>query len=88
MYYYLPVVSSDLEPEAQYIKNNNCGILVDSIDIDKFSASIIFVLKNKHIANEYGKNGHVLVLNKWNWSTEKVKLLSLYDKLGVKKSID
>lgn len=79
MYYYLPVLTSDLPPEKQYIDKN--GFVFNSDDPIAFSKKIIELLKAPEEANALGQNGHDLVVEKWNWESEKIKLIGLYKSL-------
>ena len=77
----LPVVASDFGELAQVVKEENCGILVDSTKPDQIAEAIIYLLKNPNIAREMGERGRKAVEEKYNWQMESRKLLRVYDNL-------
>lgn len=81
MYYYLPVLTSDLPPAKQYLDVANSGYLIKYDDAEAYADKIIYLLNNPDVANEMGKTGHDKVASSWNWSTEKEKLIELYKTL-------
>jgi len=81
MYYYLPVLSSDLPPEKQFIEGYKNGFLFASNNPYAFAEKIIELKRDFELANHLGEEGHNCVVNKWNWAFEQDKLLALYEKL-------
>ena len=81
MYYYLPVLSSDLPPEKQFIEGYKNGFLFVSDNPYAFAEKIIELKRDFELATHLGEEGHNCVVNKWNWAFEQDKLLALYEKL-------
>lgn len=81
MYYFLPVLTSDIPPERQYINNFDNGFIFNPNNPELFAKKIIELKNNPSVANSIGQNGHSLVVEKWNWKSEKQKLINLYSRL-------
>lgn len=81
MYYFLPVLTSDIPPERQYINNFDNGFIFNPNNPELFAKKIIELKNNQSVANSIGQNGHSLVVEKWNWKSEKQKLINLYSHL-------
>ena len=77
----LPVIASNFELWKTIIEENNAGMCVDPLDSKAISSAIQYVLDNPKIASEMGANGKKMVLEKYNWDIEKIKLFNLYKKL-------
>lgn len=73
-----PVIASDFPLWKEIIEVNNCGICVDPLDSESIAKAINYILKNADAAKLMGINGQNIVHEKYNWKTEKTKLLSLY----------
>jgi len=78
MYYFLPVLSSDLPPERPFIDGRGNGYLLPPDNPREFAEKVIELLDKPDLANKMGSVGHRLVQEKWNWSNEKAKLIRLY----------
>ena len=81
MYYYLPVLTSDIPPEKQFIDGFENGYIFNPNNPEVFAKKIIELKNNPAISNSLGQNGHKLVVERWNWNSEKEKLINLYSKL-------
>jgi glycosyltransferase involved in cell wall biosynthesis len=77
----LPVVASDFGELAQAVREEQCGILVDSTKPEQIAEAIIYLLENPDIASEMGKRGRKAVKEKYNWGIESEKLLRVYDNI-------
>jgi glycosyltransferase involved in cell wall biosynthesis len=77
----LPIVASDLPPIQRYMAEINCGLLVEPANPRAFAQAIEYLLDNPDEARRMGKNGRRAVIEKYNWSSEAQKLLSLYHTL-------
>lgn len=73
-----PVIASDFPLWKEIIEVNRCGICVDPLDSESIAKAINYFLANLDAAKLMGRNGQNLVNEKYNWKTEKSKLLSLY----------
>ena len=73
-----PVIASDFPLWKEIIEVNNCGICVDPRDLKSIANAINYFLKNPDVVKSMGINGQKIVNEKYNWNTEKIKLLALY----------
>lgn len=79
----LPVIISNFPYYKKVIEEFECGICVSSNQIEDIAESIKWVLAHQDEAEAMGKRGQVAVREKFNWSLEEKKLVSLYkDLLG------
>ena len=74
----IPVVASDFPLWREIITGNNCGICINPLSSKEISEAIVFLNTNPEIAKTMGENGRRAVVEKYNWETQKEKLLSLY----------
>ncbi|MEM0325393.1 MAG: glycosyltransferase family 4 protein [Candidatus Aenigmatarchaeota archaeon] len=77
----LPVIASDFPLWKEIIETNNCGICVNPFNIKEISNAINYIVNNPLEAKKMGDNGRKVVLEKYNWETEKFKLLEIYKNL-------
>lgn len=74
----LPMIASDFPLWKEIVEDNNCGICVNPNNPEDISNAINYLLMNQDIAEAMGKNGVEAVNKKYNWESEKQKLLTLY----------
>ena len=77
----LPVVAPDFGELAQAVREEQCGILVDSTKPEQIAEAIIFLLDHPETAAEMGRKGRKAIERKYNWNKEKEKLLKVFDRL-------
>ncbi len=77
----IPVVASNFKSWKDVIEKNEVGLCVDPRDPLKIVEAINYLLEHDDVARKMGERARRLVLEKFNWETEKVKLLKLYDSL-------
>jgi glycosyltransferase involved in cell wall biosynthesis len=77
----LPLIASDFPLWREIVEGNNCGICVNPNDPEDISRAIDYLLINRDIAEILGENGLKAVSEKFNWDSEKKKLLTLYSSL-------
>lgn len=77
----LPVIASDFPLWRSIVDSAECGILVEPKNVQALADAIIRVVENSDDAERMGKNGRKAIEEKYNWETEKVKLLGLYSRL-------
>ena len=77
-----PQIVTDLEPLKRIINETKCGIVVPSGDHQALADGIIELGKNAKIREKMGKNGKESALRKYNWNTDKKKLVELYKMFG------
>ena len=74
----MPVLASDFPLWKEIIEENQCGVCVNPLDLEEIRYNLKKLVNEKDLAAEFGKNGRALVLKKFNWNMEKLKLLDLY----------
>lgn len=53
-----PIVAFDVPAMNEIIDDKKNGLLAKGLDSEDLSEKIIFLLKNRHLINEYGENGY------------------------------
>jgi glycosyltransferase involved in cell wall biosynthesis len=79
----LPIIASDFPLWKRIIEGNNCGICVSPVDPAAISIATTYLSNNPDIAELMGKNGARAVIEKYNWDSEKLKLLAFYNSIFV-----
>ena len=77
----LPVIASNFSLWREIIEGNQCGICVDPLNPKVIGDTIQYLMDNPQKAEQMGKNGRKAVEQKYNWSMEEKKLLTLYKNL-------
>jgi glycosyltransferase involved in cell wall biosynthesis len=77
----LPVIASNFLLWREIIEGNQCGICVDPRNPKAIGDAIQYLVDNPQKAEQMGKNGRKVVEQKYNWSREEKKLLTLYRNL-------
>ena len=77
----IPVIASNFPLWKKIIEDNNCGICVDPLNIIEIKNAINYLLNNEEQAKQMGINGRDAVLNKFNWNSQKGKLIDFYKSL-------
>jgi glycosyltransferase involved in cell wall biosynthesis len=77
----LPVIASNFSLWREIIEGNECGICVDPLNPKAIGDAIQYLIDNPQEAEQMGKNGRKAVEQKYNWSMEEKKLLTLYKDL-------
>ncbi|KXB02076.1 hypothetical protein AKJ44_01475 [candidate division MSBL1 archaeon SCGC-AAA261F17] len=80
----LPVIGPDFGEIGQVVREEECGILVDTTNPNEVAESIIYLLDHPKEAKSMGKKGRKAIEKKYNWKTEKKKLLQAYGELSVR----
>lgn len=81
MMFGLPVIGSNLPPISKYIKENQCGEIVDSRVPREIWDAAFKILKNRQLYQLYSINGSKAAKEKYNWGVMDKKLTSLYETL-------
>ena len=77
----LPVISSNL-PLHKEINDEFCNqILVDPLVLSEVAGAIDYLIDNVDVAREKGCNGRRAICEKYNWTSEELKLIDLYNRL-------
>jgi glycosyltransferase involved in cell wall biosynthesis len=74
----LPVIASNFLLWREIIEGNQCGICVDPLNPKAIGDAMQYLVDNPQEAEQMGKNGRKAVEQKYNWSIEEKKLLTLY----------
>ena len=74
----LPVICTDMVLWKEIMDDNQCGLCVNPHNINEIREAIEFIRDNPERAKIMGENGHNAVIEKYNWSTQEPKLLTLY----------
>jgi glycosyltransferase involved in cell wall biosynthesis len=74
----IPSVVSDFQLWREIVEGADCGICVDPTDPAAVAAAINRLLDDPEEAERMGRNGRRSVEQRYNWQSERVKLLDLY----------
>lgn len=78
MYERVPVIASDFPLWKTIVEEQGCGICVDPNSPKEIANGIQYLIDNPTVGQEMGKKGRALVLEKYNWKNEEVKLVDFY----------
>lgn len=81
----LPVIASKEGESAAFVREAECGILVDPLDTREIAAAMTWLLSNAESAASMGARGQQLIMNQYNWEKESNVLLDLYSGLRSKR---
>jgi len=73
----IPVLASDLPEVKKIITENDCGIIIDEVTIEKISASVISLKGDRVKLDKIRKNA-VSASKSIRWDTESEKVTELY----------
>ncbi len=74
----LPIVATNVWGNAQYIKHNENGQLVEVGNTEDMANAVLEVLDNPQLANKLGANGRKLVEKKYNWEAISKQVEDVY----------
>ena len=74
----VPVITSKGPLLEKLIKNGNCGICIDSENVELISTKIIEIIKDKNY-NNMGKSGKIFTRNKFIWEAREDNLLNVIE---------
>jgi glycosyltransferase involved in cell wall biosynthesis len=78
----LPVIASKFGESSKFVTECAGGILVNPEDEVEISEAIIKLLSSPELAEEMGKRGKEMIMTKYNWKNESIKLIELYNKMN------
>jgi glycosyltransferase involved in cell wall biosynthesis len=81
----IPVVASHFPLWKDIVEITNCGICVDPENPKSIELAITNLMNDSSKAEQMGKNGREAVIKNYNWDTQSIKLISLYQKLECKR---
>jgi len=76
----LPVIASDFPVWRSILTANRCGLLVDPLDIRQIANALEYLIANETEAKEMGERGIELVRSRYNWGSEREKLIAFYNR--------
>ena len=80
----LPLIASDFPMWKEIIEGNGIGFCVDPNNPKAIAKAIMHLYSDKSAALRMGKKGQELVLEKYNWASEKEKFIKFYEeRLGI-----
>jgi glycosyltransferase involved in cell wall biosynthesis len=74
----LPVITSNFPEWIEAVEGIRCGLTVEPEDPQAIASAISYLLTHPADSAAMGKRGRQAVLDKFNWTKEKQKLLHLY----------
>jgi glycosyltransferase involved in cell wall biosynthesis len=77
----LPVIASDFPLWRSIVDGAQCGLLVDPMKPGEIANAMQWILENPDASDEMGLRGQRAVITHYNWGSESIKLLKLYDRL-------
>lgn len=81
----IPVIGSFFPLWKEILEKNRCGICVNPESPQEIAEAIKYLINNPEKSRKMGENGRKIVLEKYNWSIEKQKLISIYHSLMPKE---
>ena len=77
----IPIIASNFPLWQELVNGNDCGILVDPYNPKEISNAIYYLINHTDEAKKKGANGKKAVLETYNWTIEKKKLLEIYNNI-------
>lgn len=77
----LPIIAPNFGEIGLVVKEERCGILVDTTRPEEIAEAITYLLEHPEEAKAMGKRGRRAIEEKYNWEIEKKKLLDAYHNL-------
>ncbi len=77
----LPVIASREGESAAFVREGDCGILVDPLSHHEIAEAIVKLVTDPFVARAMGDRGRKLILGKYNWESESTKLIALHERL-------
>lgn len=76
-----PVICSDLKLWREIVEKYNCGICVESDDVEAIADAIRYLSEHPDENNKMGDNGRRAVEMEFNWSTQEKVLYAFYENI-------
>ncbi|WP_300386695.1 glycosyltransferase [Clostridium sp.] len=77
----LPVICTNYFLWQQVVEEYKCGICVDPNNIEEIKEAVEYIINNPLEARKMGRNGRRAVIEKYNWGTQEIELLNLYNEI-------
>ncbi|WP_415380798.1 glycosyltransferase family 4 protein [Halosimplex sp. TS25] len=76
----LPVVVSDIGSWGALVEDVGCGVAVEPGDPDAVAETLVSLVDDPDRRTALGRNGHRAALDRFNWESQREKLLGVYDR--------
>ncbi len=73
-----PIIVSDCKPQTEIVDKEQCGLFFRSGDAKDLADKIQYLVNNKNLCEEMGRNGKKAVLEKYNTTVFSKNLINLY----------
>ncbi|MEW6217204.1 MAG: glycosyltransferase family 4 protein [Candidatus Bipolaricaulota bacterium] len=84
----IPVIASDFPVWKDIVETSGCGLAIDPLDVEAVTWAMKSLLEHPERAQEMGESGRRAVLARYNWASERAKLLAFYaNRMGVSCSV-
>lgn len=77
----IPVITSDFPVYNYYVLKKNTGLCLNYNDLSGSISKLSELLGNVELLNKMSSNGVAAVKNEFNWRSQEIKLLKLYDEI-------
>lgn len=77
----LPIVGPGFKEKGEVIREEDCGILIDTTNPPEIAEAIRYMLENREESRAMGERGHKAIEKKYNWKKEKEKLIKAFTRL-------
>ena len=78
----VPVILTNVGGHPEIITDNKNGFLVEPKNIDNLAERIVKLSQDKKIRDEFIKNSHEVLRDKFTFESQNKKLINLYNKIG------
>lgn len=77
----LPIICSDYPLWSEIVKKYKCGISINPRNVNEVKKAIEYILDNPKKAKRMAENGKKAVELEYNWKTQEIVLLDIYNRL-------
>jgi glycosyltransferase involved in cell wall biosynthesis len=77
----LPVLATEVHPIRRIIEETHCGVICRGLDPADIAEKLAY-LKNPEVRQDLGENGYQAVLKKYNWESDKARLIEMINTLN------
>jgi glycosyltransferase involved in cell wall biosynthesis len=74
----IPIIASDFPLWKKIVEGNQCGLCVDPEKPEEIAEAIRYMQDHPEEAKKMGENGRRVVLEKYNWKQEVLKVIKVY----------
>ena len=78
----IPVVATNIPLWETILEEDKCGFTVDPQNTSKIAEIINSLRNDLDLCNQMGKSGNRAIYQKYNWDSQRVKLLELYRQIS------